>query len=469
MRYDAFIGGSHESAAYTADQEQTYNMYVVPAQSRAEKPWLAPISGVTSLASTTDGVGRAHFFQDGREFAIIGPTLYEISVAGVATSRGSVAMDANPATICSSGDAGGELFITSGGNGYVYTLATDTLAAVAALSGIADFGGYLDGYFWALDASTSTVYLSNLLDGTTWTTGIDYAERSKAGDRFISAIQAGPHLWLLGSQTTEVWYNSGATFPLEPIPEGFLQFGVYAPHSVRLIGTDAMWLGVAPGGRKCILRATGFQPQVVSTHAVETAIDGYADADDAIGDVRSEGGHTFYVLNFDAAGVSWALDVDTGLWTQFGAWTGLQYGAWRPRQHVFAFGGMRCLDASGGSVFSVDSAVQTDADGSYIRRLRRSPALVKDLEDVTYAALELDMDVGIGNALAVDPQVMLRSSNDGGKTWGSEQWRSAGKVGEYGKRVRWNRMGRSRRRVFEVVMADAAPWRITGAYLTVAK
>jgi hypothetical protein len=71
---------------------------------------------------------------------------------------------------------------------------------------------------------------------------------------------------------------------------------------------------------------------------------------------------------------------------------------------------------------------------------------------------------GIDGAVeGVDPQVMLRFSNDGGKTWGTELMRSTGKVGEYGKRVRWERLGRARRRVFEISTSDPVPYRITGA------
>lgn len=66
---------------------------------------------------------------------------------------------------------------------------------------------------------------------------------------------------------------------------------------------------------------------------------------------------------------------------------------------------------------------------------------------------------------ASDPQVMLRISNDGGKTWISEQWRGAGKLGEYFRRIRWNRLGQARRRVYEVSVTDAIPWRVVGAYL----
>jgi hypothetical protein len=47
--------------------------------------------------------------------------------------------------------------------------------------------------------------------------------------------------------------------------------------------------------------------------------------------------------------------------------------------------------------------------------------------------------------------------------------RSAGKIGEYGKRVRWERMGSARRRVFEVTFTDPVPLRITNAFLTLAQ
>ena len=69
------------------------------------------------------------------------------------------------------------------------------------------------------------------------------------------------------------------------------------------------------------------------------------------------------------------------------------------------------------------------------------------------------------SALGVDPQVMLSLSNDGGKTFGPEMWRSMGKRGEYLTRVRWNRLGAARRRVFEVAVTDPVPWKLTGAYL----
>lgn len=68
-----------------------------------------------------------------------------------------------------------------------------------------------------------------------------------------------------------------------------------------------------------------------------------------------------------------------------------------------------------------------------------------------------------------DPQVMLRVSNDGGRNWVMEQWCSGGKQGEFTKRVKWNRLGSSRKRVFEVVVTDPVVWRLLAAYMAVEK
>ena len=66
-----------------------------------------------------------------------------------------------------------------------------------------------------------------------------------------------------------------------------------------------------------------------------------------------------------------------------------------------------------------------------------------------------------------DPQVMLQMSNDGGHSYGSENWRGAGKLGEYKKRLIWNRLGASRDRVFRIKVTDPVKWVILGAFVEV--
>lgn len=66
------------------------------------------------------------------------------------------------------------------------------------------------------------------------------------------------------------------------------------------------------------------------------------------------------------------------------------------------------------------------------------------------------------------PIVTLRWSDDGGHTWSAPHDRDCGQAGAYRARVYWpgsGSLGRSRDRVYEIVMSDPYAWRIIDAYL----
>jgi len=60
---------------------------------------------------------------------------------------------------------------------------------------------------------------------------------------------------------------------------------------------------------------------------------------------------------------------------------------------------------------------------------------------------------------------MLKYSDDGGRTFSNELWRTIGKLGEYRTRVKWNRLGRSRDRVYTVEVSDPVFVQYNEAYL----
>lgn len=101
-----------------------------------------------------------------------------------------------------------------------------------------------------------------------------------------------------------------------------------------------------------------------------------------------------------------------------------------------------------------------------IRRLRRSPHVSNEGERIFHKRLLLDMQGGLGNDDAPDPDVMLSWSNNGGATWGNQITAKAGRVGQYKKRVFFNRLGQARDRVYEVVVSDpAVGWVLADAFL----
>mgnify|MGYP003578893563 CR=1 FL=1 len=479
MKYRGFCGPSYRSQAFTADQERLVNRYVERMESPGASTQYAlyPVPGVKVLHVTTGFQGRAHEFYDGREFIVVANIFFELDSDAASTFRGFVAIDSNPATISWNGDGGGELFITSGGNGYLFTLATNVFASISALTGKATMGDMLDGYFLALDANTGTFYSSELQDGATWTTSTMFAQRSKAPDPWIALKVFGQYIWLLGSQTGEVWYDAGSSpFPFAPHPSGLVQYGTAAAWSVKAAGASLMWLAAAKDGAAQVMRASGFTPENVATYPVQFAMSQYRAVSDAYADSYSEAGHTFYILGFPSQNVaSWVYDLEMQMWHERGTWDTTQdtddFKIWRPRAHAYAFGEHRWLDINGGQVYRSgldlysDEFVHGSAEG--IRWLRRAPAIFAENERIQFPSFELDVQPGVGleTGQGSDPQVMMRYSRDGGQTWSRERMRSAGKIGEYGNRCIWFRLGTARRMVIEVSGSDPVPFRITDARL----
>jgi hypothetical protein len=471
MEYPGFIGPSYISQSPLADQEWTMNFYVEQIQSQggSTRAALYPTPGFEQFGDTVLGApGRAHFAQDGREWAVIGTRFYEISQFGLMTDRGTVAVDSNPATISSNGLGNSELFITSGSNGYTFNITTTAFTQIANLNGLATMGDFIDGYFLALDAASSRVYISDLEDGLTWDP-TQFFSRSIGADPWVSMKVANRYIYLFGEQTSESWYDDGGfPIPFTPHPSGLIQYGCAAAFSPETIGSGVAWLAQTINGFAGVMRIVGLTPEKISNYALENTMSAYT-LSDAIGDTYTDLGHTFYILTFSNSNVTWVYDLDTNSWCQRGTWIEEEgrYDAQHALFHAYAYGEHRMLDRDSGRVFKMASDIGLDVDDRVIRRVRRGPTIMQENFRLFYSTFELDMEVGLAtlSGAGSDPQVVLRYSNDGGKTWSSELFRTAGATGEYGTLVLWNRLGMARKRIFEVSFSDPVPWRILNAYV----
>lgn len=472
MRYPGFVGGSYQAQSWNADAEHTVNMYEerMESQGATAQEALFGMPGVTLLGTAAGSPGRAHFAEDGREWAVFGTSFGEIAQDGTFTSRGTVAVDSNPASIHSNGDGGGQLLVVSGGNGYCYNITTTVFTQVAALNGKATHGNYLDGYGLILDRTSSTLYISALLDFLTWTTGVDFAQRSKASDPWVSMTVTGIYIALLGEQTSEFWYDTGgSSFPFAPHPSGSpIPHGIAAGFTFAVGEGSLFWLARSNAGQRYVVRTTGFTPEVVSDYPRQRLFDGY-NVDNAVAELKNWRGHMFYSITFPGADVTWTYDLATNKWFQDGPWISEEnaFAASRRRWHAVAYGQHRSLDSETGAVYKISSDSYRDVDSRPLVWERQAPALTAENELIFYAALELDIQVGVGtvSGQGENPRVMMQFSNDGGNTWSSELWRSLGKVGQYSTRVRWEQLGAARRRVFKVRGSDPVAVGIVGAYL----
>lgn len=469
-----FVGPAYQSQSPFADAERCINWYVEGMESAANTPTaLYPCPGFTTFATLPENPVRGMFAQDGRTFAVAGLGFYEVFSDASYALRGNVLQNGNPATISSSGDAGGQLFITSGNNGYIFDLNTNVFTG-PVLTGVLQ-GAYLDGFFLALDADTSTLKVSNLLNGLVWDP-TQVAERTQGSDQWRAMVVNYAQIWLFGSQTTEIWENVGTSpFPFAPMANGFLKQGTAAPFSAENLGASVLWLSQNAQGNAMVMRSVGLDAERISTHALEFALQGYATVSDAVSFTYQDQGHQFYVLTLPSANATWVYDASTNQWHQRGFWNAPlnRFDAYRPMFHVFGFGAHLVGDRQTGGLYTMSIDTYTDVDGSGIRRLRACPHLAPDQRYITYPQLIVIAQTGVGlpSGQGSDPLLMLRYSNDAGQTWSNELTASVGAQGQYGARVLFTRLGQSRggRRVFELSGSDPVPYRIVGAELPFAQ
>jgi len=234
-----------------------------------------------------------------------------------------VQTDGNPATICSNGSGGNQLFVTSGGLGYVYDLALNTLTLI----GDADFpfpaimGAFCDGFFLVLKGGTNQFQWSALEDGFVWD-ALDVAQLSQSSDNLQSLIAVHGQVWLLGTKTSVVWADVGGTQAFAPIPGSLMQVGSRAAFSGFAIDNALFWVGGNDQGQAVVFRGAGVGavPQRISTYAVEFALNNAPQLEDAIGWGYQENGHTFYVLYVPSLPTTWVFDISMGVWHERALW-----------------------------------------------------------------------------------------------------------------------------------------------------
>lgn len=316
------------------------------------------------------------------------------------------------------------------------------------------------------------------------------------------------------------------SFPFARVPGTMVQHGIAARFSVARFAEAFMFVSQDQRGQSIIGMIAGYQFQRISTHAVEQSLVDKT-ISDAIAWTYQIQGHEFYVVTFPSADLTWVYDLASQAWHKWLSFYDGEFHRHRSNCGVNFAGNIIIGDYQNGRLYQLSNTVYTDADQP-IRRLRRAPHLTTDLQRQYFDEFQIQFQPGVGlagndptapleNLLAelydtpflttqadvildtesgddllatllgattdlltesgddllasvattqgVDPQAMLRWSNDGGSTWSNEHWTSIGKIGRYQNRAIWRRLGMARDRIFEVSISDPVKAVIVSANL----
>lgn len=452
------LGGAYGGRVKSVSPERCLNFYL---ESHGNEYHLVGTPGLTLRVTLSYGPIRGmHLFGE-RLYVAAGAYIYEITSGHVATQLGFIGTSAGPVYFADNGTS----IVLIDGSADGYTITASILAIIADV----DFEGgtsitYQDGYFIVTVPSSSRFRFSDLNSATSWI-DTDFASVEGAPDKVRATISDLRQLWLLGVNTGEVWDNTGdSDSPFQRNPSGFMHKGIAASGTLGRLDNSIAWLSEDERGKGLLVQANGYTPAIISPQAINWQWAQYSRVDDAFSFTYQIEGHEFYVITFPTDNATWVYDALEKQWHRWSSnIDGDELSRHRANCHCFAFGRHYVGDYATGKIYTIEPNVYTENGEEIIRD--RICQNVDSENEFSLDEVEILFEAGVGlvTGQGSDPQLMLRTSKDGGYRWGNEQWRSAGQIGEHSMRAVWRKQGRSRNRALWLRVTDPVKWVITGA------
>ncbi len=442
--------GSYQSESLPLSAQRFVNGFYERQPPRGPKSQV-PIFGTPGLTRFTQLPTfpvRQMWNFNGVLYAVAGPTLYRVNMAGGFKALGSGIAGNN---VVKMSDNGVQLMTVNGIGGYIVD-DTDKYNQIQDPNfDSASTVAFFDNYFIFDRRGTNEGFFSGLADGRAYS-GLDFFS-AEAQPGFLTAVEENLELLFLISQNhIETWYDSGAAdLPFQRYAGGVIERGCVAPLTV-IKQDDAIFF---LGKDHILYRLQGNVPIRVSNHGVERAFQSYGDSIDASCLTYTLRGHKMVHINFPSVPASWCFDISTQEWHERESYdaSGKSLGRWRGNCACEIYGQVMIGDAFSGNIYFVDPTNYTE-DGNIMPFDLYSAPVHDDKMRVFIDRLELDMETGVAPA-GLKPFAMLRWSKDGGKTWSQIQpVRSTGEVGRYLQRLRWISLGQAYQWIFRLTITD---------------
>lgn len=380
----------------------------------------------------------------GTIYAACGGKLWSVR-NGVVDQLGSIQDDTNT-TIVSNGL---QVAVAAGGRYSVWNGAALSNPLTGAFGNIANVAA-VDNYVLLFEENGERFSVSQLADATL-IDPLDFASAEGTADFIVRGHIDHAELWIFGTESTEIFGNSGdADFPFARLSGGRLDRGCAFPSSVASEDNSVFWVG----NDRVVYRANGYQPIRISTEYIEALIQDIPEGADVRGFSFTQDGAKVYCLRMpDAPALMY--NIATGLWSERNS--GLDDGPWLATCAT-TLGELTVLGGQDGRLYTPGGL--TDG-GRVIVREAVSLPLTQAGQRITLAAVEVTFKTGATD-IGREANVMLSISRDG-RTWGEEKVRPLGQLGQYLRRARWHALGQARQFRVRVRVTDPIDTAIYGA------
>jgi hypothetical protein len=451
MQKIPFAVGTTSARNKKANNETLVNLFaetLTPASKNSTALMGTP--GFTTLLTLpTFPILGTHIFKE--ELYAVTPTkVYKISALNVATEIGTVVFDSTQRVFLANN---GIQMVICQGDSYVYEPEAGTPFYILSdpdylQSSMVDFQ---DGYFIWLKEDSGIFFISDL-----YSTDIDpleFASAEGSPDKIEGLVVAHRQLWLFGTETTEVWYNSGAAdFPFTRIQGSFSERGCINKDTIVKTNNTIAYVG----DDRIVYIINGYTPSRISNEAIEYKL-GQVEPSTLNAFQYAEEGHIFYCLVIGDE--SFVYDMKTQMWHTRKS---TEINRWRINDIKEAYAIRYCFDYEDGRVYQLSLDIGTE-NSVVIQRLAISAPLNNSLGFFSVGSVQLDMETGI-SPIGEDDEITLEYSKDGGVSWSFKKSATIGKEGEFTHRAIWRRLGRHRDISFRIRTQTTANVRLIALY-----
>jgi len=449
MRANIF-GGFYISRSRNVAYNQCINLYpeVVETKDGVGVGALYSIPGLTLLKTIGEGPCRGLAIVDNGQnvfFMVSGGALYSVDSSYNATYLGGVGTSSEMVSMIANGT---QLAIFDGFQGFLWDTVTSTFSLIPLPFTNPVIAAYQDGFGLVNEAGTNNWWQSNYKNLAVWQ-ALNFAQADSRPDPIDSMISLHRLVYLFGTNGTEIWANAGQPgFAFQRVDGMFMEAGCVAPYSVAAIGESICWLGGNQQGQGLVYSLRGpSSPEVISTQSITNIINGYSTIEDAIAFAYSDDGHLFYQLTFPSGNATWTYDMTTKLWHQRAAFVEGDFNRHWAQGFLF-YNNLNIVgDYRNGNLYFMDLNNYTN-NGEILKWLRSFEAFPPGQDPrspFTFSSVELMMETGMTVPDGLDPRIVLRWSDDGANTWSTEREMSMGKTGQTAFRVKWKRLGSTKK------------------------
>lgn len=428
------FGTQSDAGRYGPDTGPRHiNAYVEKVEEGQPNYPIYASDGLVDFATVTGGTKtRGMVTMGGFVYALVGAKFVKVNAAGTVTDISAIAGTDDVFMARNAADTP-QIAIVGSGIRFIYN--GTSLVALSDTDLPPPVGVTFADQRLIYPIANGRLYWSDI-DAAGDINALSFATAEGAPDGLVGAFTHRLDIWLPGADTTEIWRSTAnPDDPFQRMPGGFIPHGCASAHSMKALGEIIFWIN----NRNQVMAATGYVPQVVSNHAVSRDIASVSDKSTIIGFAHYVGGNGFYTITCDAW--TWQFNITTQRWLERRS---DQMVNWRAR-HSVQFGDDWIVgDISDGKLRRIDAGTFDEGGDPLVWTVKSAPVHAYP-NRICVDRLHLDFITGVGLNSTVehesDPQVGMRFSDDGGRSWSPQLTKSLGAEGNHETRVTFDGLG----------------------------